>query len=86
MYPDGYPSDRYGYSFVQRYPLKNEKMKIVVVDYGAGIGYSGLSAIRRLGYQAVVSGEAAVIRSADRVIFPGVGQASAAMKKIQQTE
>ena len=59
-------------------------MKIVVVDYGAGNVYSVLSAIRRLGYQAVVSGEAAVIRSADRVIFPGVGQASAAMKKIQQ--
>ena len=32
----------------------------------------------------MVSGEAAVSRSADRVIFPGVGQASAAMKKIQQ--
>ena len=36
-------------------------MKIVVVDYGAGNVYSVLSAIRRLGYQAVVSGEAAVM-------------------------
>lgn len=59
-------------------------MKIVIVDYGAGNVYSVLSAIRRLGYQAVVSGETAVIRSADRVIFPGVGQASAAMEKMRK--
>lgn len=58
-------------------------MKIVIIDYGAGNVYSVQSAIRRLGYETVVSTAAAVIRTADRVIFPGVGQASAAMEKIR---
>lgn len=58
-------------------------MKIVIIDYGAGNVFSVLMALKRLGYKAVVSGDADEIRSADRVIFPGVGQASAAMEQLR---
>lgn len=58
-------------------------MKIVIIDYGAGNVFSVLMALKRLGYEAVVSGDAEEIRSADRVIFPGVGQASAAMEQLK---
>lgn len=58
-------------------------MKIVIIDYGAGNVFSVLMALKRLGYEAIVSGDADEIRSADRVIFPGVGQASAAMEQLK---
>lgn len=60
-------------------------MKVVIIDYGAGNVFSVLTAMKRLGYDAIVSGGADVIRSADRVIFPGVGQASAAMQQLKAT-
>lgn len=58
-------------------------MKIVIIDYGAGNVFSVLMALKRLGYEAIVSGDTDEIRSADRVIFPGVGQASAAMEQLR---
>lgn len=58
-------------------------MNIVVIDYGAGNVFSVLTALERLGYEAKVSGEPEMILGADRVIFPGVGQASAAMAQLK---
>lgn len=54
-------------------------MKVVIIDYGAGNVFSVSIALKRLGYEPIVSGDAKIIAEADRVIFPGVGQASAAM-------
>lgn len=58
-------------------------MKVVIIDYGAGNVFSVQTAVRRLGFDAVVSGDAEEISGADRVIFPGVGQASAAMERLE---
>ena len=60
-------------------------MKTVVIDYGAGNVFSVVMALKRLGVEAVVSDDAEIIRTASRVIFPGVGQASAAMKHLKAT-
>ena len=60
-------------------------MKTVVIDYGAGNVFSVVMALKRLGVEAVVSDNAEIIRAASRVIFPGVGQASAAMKQLKAT-
>ncbi|MEE9363786.1 MAG: imidazole glycerol phosphate synthase subunit HisH [Cellulophaga sp.] len=60
-------------------------MKIVIIDYGAGNIQSIKFAIQRLGYTAVLSNSAAEIRGADKVIFPGVGEASSAMKKLKDS-
>ncbi|MBO6829825.1 imidazole glycerol phosphate synthase subunit HisH [Allomuricauda sp.] len=60
-------------------------MKIVIIDYGAGNIQSIMFAIKRLGFEAVLSHDAEEIRNADKVIFPGVGEASSAMEKLRAT-
>ena len=60
-------------------------MKIVIINYGAGNIQSIKFAIQRLGYEAVLSDNAEEIRNADKVIFPGVGEASSAMEKLKST-
>jgi glutamine amidotransferase len=60
-------------------------MKIVIINYGAGNIQSIKFAIQRLGYEAVLTDNEADIRTADKVIFPGVGEASSAMEKLKQT-
>ncbi|OIQ41838.1 MAG: imidazole glycerol phosphate synthase subunit HisH [Bacteroidetes bacterium MedPE-SWsnd-G1] len=61
-------------------------MKIVIIDYGAGNVKSVQFALERLGYKAICSNDAEVIKSADKVIFPGVGEASSAMQEIKKQE
>jgi len=58
-------------------------MNVVIVDYGAGNIQSVLFALERQGVKAVLSNELEVIEKADKVIFPGVGHAAAAMEKLQ---
>ncbi|MEY8021886.1 imidazole glycerol phosphate synthase subunit HisH [Muriicola sp. SD30] len=60
-------------------------MKIVIIDYGAGNIQSIQFALERLGYSAVLSDDPNEIRNADKVIFPGVGEASSAMKKLVES-
>lgn len=60
-------------------------MNIVIIDYGAGNIQSIRFAIERLGYEAVLTDDAETIRRADKVIFPGVGEAGSAMKKLKAT-
>jgi imidazole glycerol-phosphate synthase subunit HisH len=57
-------------------------MKIVIINYGAGNIQSILFAIERLGYTAVLTNHPDEIQQADKVIFPGVGEASYAMQKL----
>lgn len=57
-------------------------MKLVIIDYGAGNIQSIKFAFQRLGIEAILTNNAQEIESADRVIFPGVGEASSAMAKL----
>ena len=63
--------------------LKKE-MKTVIIKYNAGNVCSVLYALERIGVQATVSDNPDEIRNADRVIFPGVGEASTAMAYLQE--
>ena len=58
-------------------------MKLVIVNYGAGNIQSIKFAFKRLGVEAVLSDKPEEIKAADRVIFPGVGEASSAMNKLK---
>ena len=60
-------------------------MKIVIINYGAGNIQSIIFAIERLGLQAVLSNNPEEIKAADKVIFPGVGEASSAMKMLVES-
>jgi len=60
-------------------------MKLVIIDYGAGNIKSIQFAFKRLGITAVLSSDIDEIKSADKIVFPGVGEASSAMKKLKST-
>jgi len=57
---------------------------IAVVDYDTGNLRSVENALRRIGRRYAITSDAAVIRSADRVLLPGVGEASSAMGKLRE--
>ncbi len=59
-------------------------MNIVIIKYNAGNIRSVVYALERLGVQAIVSDDPAVIKAADKVIFPGVGEATSAMFYLQE--
>lgn len=61
-------------------------MNIVIIKYNAGNIKSVELALRRLGYQPVISDDAQIICAADKVILPGVGEASTAMTYLKQRE
>lgn len=60
-------------------------MKIVIINYGAGNIQSIKFAIQRLGYEAILSNDPEEIKAADKIIFPGVGEASSAMHKLRDS-
>lgn len=60
-------------------------MKIAIIDYGAGNIQSLKFAFKRLGFDAHLSDDATVIKAADKVIFPGVGEAGSAMRMLKST-
>ncbi|MDD3721870.1 MAG: imidazole glycerol phosphate synthase subunit HisH [Lutibacter sp.] len=66
-------------------PFGGLKGGVVIINYGAGNIQSIKFAIQRLGYEAVLSDDVEEIKSADKVIFPGVGEASSAMEKLKST-
>lgn len=57
---------------------------IAIIDYGAGNIKSVKYALERIGVNALLTSDAKEIKNADKVIFPGVGQAAAAMKKLKE--
>ncbi len=59
--------------------------KIAIVDYGVGNLFSLCSSLTSIGANAVVTPDEAVIRTADRIILPGVGAFADAASKLRAT-
>lgn len=59
---------------------------IAVVDYDTGNLCSVCNALGRIGAQYCVTSNIDIIRSADRVLLPGVGEASSAMEKLRERD
>ena len=59
-------------------------MKIVIIKYNAGNIQSVLFALERIGIAAIVTDNHEEILAADKVIFPGVGEASSAMNSLRE--
>lgn len=59
-------------------------MNIAIIKYNAGNVQSVLFALQRLGFTATVTDNEQELQKADKVIFPGVGNAGAAMQSLQQ--
>lgn len=59
-------------------------MQVAIVKYNAGNIYSVVNALRRLGVEPVVTDEAEVLTGADRIIFPGQGEAGHCMQYLRE--
>lgn len=59
---------------------------IAIIKYNAGNIRSVQNALGRLGYDSVITDDKNEIKSADKVIFPGVGEAASAMKYLREKE
>ena len=59
-------------------------MKLIIIKYNAGNVRSVQFALERLGIEPVLSDDPEVILAADKIIFPGVGEASSAMDYLKQ--
>ena len=57
---------------------------IAIVDYDTGNLCSVWNALERIGAKYVITDNAEVIKNADKVLLPGVGEASSAMKKLHE--
>lgn len=60
-------------------------MNLAIIDYGAGNIQSLQFAFKRLGVEAILTNDKTQIKRADKVIFPGVGEASSAMHMLEQS-
>ncbi len=60
-------------------------MKVAIVKYNAGNIYSVFCACKRLGFEPVITDSPEELQAADKVIFPGVGEARAAMDYLNAT-
>lgn len=60
-------------------------MQVAVVKYNAGNIHSVIHALRRLGVEPILTNDPAVLQQADKVIFPGVGEAATTMRHLKQT-
>lgn len=61
-------------------------MNIVVVKYNAGNIFSVINGLKRIGVEPTLSGDPEIIRAADKIIFPGVGEASTTMAYLRETK
>jgi imidazole glycerol-phosphate synthase subunit HisH len=59
-------------------------MKVAIVKYNAGNVESVKNALNRLNIEPILTDDADVLKSADKVIFPGVGEASTAMSYLRE--
>ncbi len=57
---------------------------IAIIKYNAGNITSVKNAVERLGYSCIVTDDITILKSAEKVIFPGVGEASSAMKYLKE--
>ena len=59
-------------------------MNVAIVKYNAGNIFSVINAVKRLGIEPILTDDAALLRSADKVIFPGQGEANTTMNYLRE--
>jgi len=59
-------------------------MKTIIIKYNAGNIRSVKNALKRLGYSSEISDDHEAIKAADKVIFPGVGEAGTTMQNLKE--
>jgi len=72
------------WTVVQIFPTRKKSMKVALIKYNAGNVQSVCYALERLGVEAELTDDPQKISTADRVIFPGQGEASSAMSYLKE--
>jgi len=57
---------------------------VVIIDFGAGNVRSVSYAVEKIGHKAIITSDSHVIQNAEKVIFPGVGEARSAMRELKK--
>ena len=70
--------------FVPLQAEKRKKMNVAVVKYNAGNIYSVIHALQRLGVNPILTDDPEQLQKADKVLFPGQGEASNAMRYLRE--
>jgi imidazole glycerol-phosphate synthase subunit HisH len=60
-------------------------MKISIIKYNGGNVQSVVFALNRLGVEPILTNDAEVLATSDKIIFPGVGEAAACMQSLKET-
>ena len=71
--------------FSQNHP-KTQLLKVAILKYNAGNTQSVIYALQRLGVEPIVTDDKEQLLSADKIIIPGVGEASSAMKYLKEKQ
>jgi len=58
---------------------------IALIDYGVGNLFSLSSSFKQIGFETVITGDAEIIKKADKIILPGVGAFGDAINKLRET-
>ncbi|MDR2627236.1 MAG: imidazole glycerol phosphate synthase subunit HisH [Dysgonamonadaceae bacterium] len=61
-------------------------MQVAIINYNAGNIYSVDYALRRIGIEPVITADKDIIRQADKVIFPGQGEANTTMQFLREQQ
>jgi glutamine amidotransferase len=61
-------------------------MKVAILQYNAGNIRSVFFALKRLGVEPIITNDIEELNKADRIIFPGVGEASSAMENLRENK
>ena len=64
--------------------LKVKEMRVAIVKYNAGNIYSVVNALHRMGIEPLLTDEAEELMKADKVLFPGQGEARSAMQYLRE--
>lgn len=63
---------------------KNTRMRVAVVNYHAGNVYSVMNALKRMGVEPILTDDATMLQAADKIVFPGQGEAAQAMSHLHE--
>ena len=74
------------FNFFLTFSLNESGFLIAIIKYNAGNILSVYNAIDRLGYDCIITNDHKKIKDADKVIFPGVGEAFSAMKYLRSNK
>ena len=71
---------------MQKLQIKQKRMNVAIIKYNAGNIFSVDYALRRLGIEPIITADKEILQKADKIIFPGVGEARNTMQYLKENQ